>query len=115
MSLDLNAVQLTRSWRDFEWRLCIAHRPAPHTDGRPAVVTYAMREIERGTPIPDEAALPLNEGMCQALIDELWRSGFRPTHARAGDAQIEALSTHLADMRCIVAHKLGVNLNGSRS
>jgi len=42
----------------------------------------------------------------QALLDELYRMGLRPSQANDG----EGVKAHLADMRKIVSKKLGVEL-----
>lgn len=44
----------------------------------------------------------------QAFMDEMWRLGIRPS--RKFNADTQAQSEHLADMRRIVAKQLGVKL-----
>jgi hypothetical protein len=45
----------------------------------------------------------------QGLMDDLWRLGYRPTEAHAGDARVQALNDHLEDMRAIAFHKLSLS------
>lgn len=51
--------------------------------------------------------LSLNEAEAQRLMDSLWECGVRPgAHTSAG--QLEQCETHLADLRVIAFHKLGI-------
>ena len=43
----------------------------------------------------------IDESAAQNLMDDLWRSGLRPTGAKAGDTTIKALESHLDDLRRI--------------
>lgn len=38
----------------------------------------------------------------QRLMDDLFRLGYRPTEAHAGDARVQAMKDHLEDMRRLV-------------
>lgn len=48
----------------------------------------------------------------QKLADALWDAGIRPAGAAGSAGQLGAVQAHLADMRNIVAVKLGVPLSG---
>lgn len=42
---------------------------------------------------------------CQELIDELWRSGFRPSEGTGSAGALSATQKHLEDMRRLVFDK----------
>ena len=44
----------------------------------------------------------------QALMDDLWHAGLRPTEGRQSEGVTEAQANHLADMRQIAFAKLNV-------
>lgn len=52
----------------------------------------------------------LKASECQVLMDDLWRAGIRPTEGAGTAGSMRATENHLADMRKIVAAKLGVEL-----
>jgi hypothetical protein len=62
---------------------------------------------------PYEAFQPpvfaLSDAEAQGLLNELWRSGIRPSNGEGSVGQIGATERHLADMRAIAAAKLGFN------
>ena len=45
----------------------------------------------------DPPPIRLEREASQQLMDDLWSSGIRPTHAKSGDDLIEALRAHVAD------------------
>lgn len=47
----------------------------------------------------DPSPIRLEREASQQLMDDLWLSGVRPTHAKAGDDLIEALRDHVTDSR----------------
>ena len=47
----------------------------------------------------------------QALMDELWRVGIRPSNGEGNVGQIGATRHHLKDMRKIVGHYLKIKLD----
>lgn len=54
-------------------------------------------------------SIPLDDkGFMQHLMDEMWNLGIRPSTAKSGDDLINALNSHLDDMRTISFHKLGI-------
>jgi hypothetical protein len=55
-----------------------------------------------------EPTMVLGHDEAQQLIDELWRSGLRPTEGAGSAGQLASTERHLADMRAIAFHKLGV-------
>ena len=54
-----------------------------------------------------EPTFELGRDNVQALMDELWRIGVRPTEA-TGPGELEATKAHLRDMRALVANALDI-------
>jgi len=52
--------------------------------------------------------VPVEQGMFQALADELWATGFRPSGYADVHESVKAKDVHLQDMRAIVFSKLNV-------
>lgn len=86
-------------------------------DGSVCIATPAqMFYVKSGDPIPQEPMLHLGAyggenaaDALQSLMDELWREGIRPKDIGTA-GHLSATQSHLADMRVIVANKLGVEL-----
>jgi len=57
------------------------------------------------TPADDGVVLPgtfaLQDTVCQALVDQLWNLGFRPSEGSGSAGALAATQAHLADMRTI--------------
>lgn len=85
-----------------------------YPDGRfgyaETMTVRVMEEKERGLRIPPFMEIPAQAA--QALCDGLWAAGIRPTNGAGSVGQLGAVQAHLADMRNIVAVKLGVPLSG---
>ena len=58
---------------------------------------------------PPETFGYLNPDAAQALADDLWRAGFRPTAGKQSEGQVAATQAHLADMRALAFAKLNVS------
>lgn len=67
-----------------------------------------MTERQPGAVI--NPALHLSCDEAQALMDELWAAGLRPTEGSGSAGSLAATQQHLADMRKIAFHGLGVQL-----
>lgn len=50
----------------------------------------------------------------QALMDQLWDCGLRPSEGTGSAGALAAVQGHLEDMRAIVGHSLGVELGRRR-
>jgi hypothetical protein len=59
-----------------------------------------------------EPAMVLGPTEAQQLMDELWRAGVRPAEGDSSVGQLGATEKHLADMRAIAFHKLGIAATG---
>lgn len=105
----INYAHINRSYFHFGHDLILGIR-TDLSGQKNAVFVGEFQTLKKGTEIPREAAIPLDEQGCQQLIDQLWNTGYRPTYARAGDAQIAAIKGHLKDMRLIAFKKLGMEL-----
>ena len=57
-----------------------------------------------------QSLLTLSDIDCQALMDELYNVGFRPSENKYGSEVVGALRGHLDDMRRIVQEKMDVDL-----
>jgi len=53
-------------------------------------------------------AMSLSELETQALMDRLWRCGFRPTEGTGSAGSLRATEKHLEDMRTIAFDSLGI-------
>jgi uncharacterized protein YaaQ len=69
-----------------------------------------MPPMGEPNPVP---TMTLDNDFAQTLMDELWRTGFRPTEAAGSVGQLDATLAHLDDMRVLVAHALKVELTGA--
>jgi hypothetical protein len=63
-----------------------------------AEIQWEENELDGCTRPP---TFTLDPGACQALMDSLFASGFRPSQATGSAGQREALEKHLDDMRTI--------------
>lgn len=55
-------------------------------------------------------AMAMSKDDLQALMDEIWNAGIRPTEGSGSAGSLAATERHLADMRAIVAGQLSVAL-----
>ena len=64
------------------------------------VASVIIQQLDIGACSPcDPPPIRLEREASQQLMDDLWSSGVRPTHAKAGDDLIEALMVHVTDAR----------------
>lgn len=64
----------------------------------------AKATLEAGNPVLPQG----NKGFMQAVLDEAWRHGMRPTGHDSSLTEFEALSRHLDDMRAIAFEQLNI-------
>lgn len=69
--------------------------------------------IESGCAVPDAEFFGLAQSGAQALMDELWSLGLRPSRAEPEAGQISAMEAHLRDLRAVTRHVLKMPLDGS--
>lgn len=72
-----------------------------------------FKEITEGDQYPEptlQGPRRVIEPFIQALVDEAWRHGIRPTALKLCEAETSAQRSHLNDMRAIVATHLKVKL-----
>ena len=62
--------------------------------------TLALEAIEDGASV-EAPVLTLTTSEAQALIDELWHAGLRPSEGSGSAGSLAATERHLADMRKI--------------
>ena len=65
-----------------------------------------MRPISQGEEIP--RALVLRNEEAQALMDDLWNSGIRPTEGAGTAGAMRAAERHIADLRAVAFKTLGI-------
>ena len=63
--------------------------------------------------VDDAATLPLSFDAVQALMDDLWACGFRPSEKRNESGALAATEKHLADMQKIAFTLLDDKLEGA--
>lgn len=61
-----------------------------------------FEKADRNEVLPDTAALRLTQEDAQALMDELWHVGLRPSEGTGSAGSLAATERHLEDMRKIV-------------
>ena len=64
--------------------------------------------VEEGRCI--DPVLSLKKEELQLLMDELWQIGIRPSNGECSVGEIGAIRDHLADMKQIAFHKLGIEV-----
>lgn len=72
-------------------------------------VTLVSQKLDECGPAPTPFMV-LDREAAQALMDELWSVGLRPSEGAGSAGSLAATERHLSDMRMIVAEKLGVAL-----
>jgi hypothetical protein len=78
-----------------------------HFLGKPIEFTEVVEKYER----PSGPTAVLDKLSAQALIDELWRAGVRPSNGEGSVGEIAAVRNHLADMQNLVFNH---NVNGKK-
>lgn len=93
----------------------IAINMATHLDGdrdfptkRSVATSIVFTEVEPGKEMPINPLLTLTPTDAQALMDELWHCGLRPTHGSGSAGSLAATERHLDDMRKIAFELLQV-------
>ena len=86
---------------------CVLGRTIGPNDQRrySQVTNLVLKAVDEHEPL--EPTFRLRHDNVQALMDELWRIGVRPTEA-AGPGELEATKAHLRDMRLLVANALDI-------
>lgn len=60
-------------------------------------IEYA--EVKPGQPRVFDEGIVMNPELCQELMEELWRHGFRPREGKGSAGSLKATEYHLEDMR----------------
>ncbi|MDE2102491.1 MAG: hypothetical protein KGL39_34915 [Patescibacteria group bacterium] len=76
--------------------------------GRLAVVSGFQMTVYSEGEAPKPMPIKLTRGAASRLMNALWAAGLRPTNELESIGQKEALQAHLADMRKLAFHTLGV-------
>jgi hypothetical protein len=81
-----------------------------HEGGHPVVARELEFEVMEPLTRMLRGQFWLSMRESQALMDNLWRCGLRPSEGTGSAGALAAVQKHLEDMRKIVAKKLGVEL-----
>ena len=73
---------------------------------REYVKDVQMTLAKEGDEVP--AAVHLRPDQAQALIDQLWECGLRPTEGTGSAGALAAVERHLADMKKVAFHALKI-------
>lgn len=73
-------------------------------------IEIEMRPREDCDNIVPRPTAVLSREDVQGLVDELWRSGWRPRQTESAAGELDATKRHLADMRKLVAKSTGCEL-----
>ncbi len=99
---------------------CVASRDSGFTD---TIAVHAGHQDARGelhaaipaqfVPVPSGGSvagpcLTLSRDAAQELMDSLWRCGVRPADIVDSAGALEAAQRHIADLRAVAFHKLGI-------
>lgn len=98
---DEDRVLLIRASRP-PWGNVIELRIGDRSGGKMALAqpaTFITRESDASFVQP---MLTLHQGSAQALMDELWNVGIRPSEGTGNTGQVAAMQRHLDDMRKLV-------------
>jgi hypothetical protein len=76
-------------------------------DGSREYITaeFSVHRVEPRSFFDRGPTLRLASDECQQLMNELWRSGFRPRDGAGSVAHVDATKAHLEDMRRLVFDK----------
>lgn len=55
-----------------------------------------------------ESFCKISKAEAQVLIDDLWSAGLRPSEGSGSAGAMKATQNHLADLKKILFHKLGI-------
>lgn len=69
---------------------------------------FEKTTCEEGDNFDYEHGIRHADGLIQAIVNEAWERGFRPSGFSDVKNETTAIRSHLADMRAIVAKKVGV-------
>lgn len=64
-------------------------------------------EVDAGEFLMPSLSLRIPEA--QLLMDELWRCGLRPTEGKGSAGSLAATEYHLADLRTLLFHSIGLD------
>lgn len=79
-------------------------------DGLMFVATsIRMEELDESNPVSSNPLLTIRPEDAQALMDELWIIGLRPSEGSGSAGSLAATERHLSDMKTIAFHALQIN------
>lgn len=106
----------SRGFPRFGLDLTVGRRSKDGFGCSEAMVPAEFREVEAGGYV--EPSIRLSDEDAQALVDELWRCGYRPTEGTGSAGSLAATERHLGDLRAVAfaaLEKVGVRVGDSRN
>ena len=95
--MNFNRAYINRNMRRDTFDLYLS-RVTPNRSVVEVVSNVMIEQVDAHSSLnPDEPGIRMEREAAQLLMDDLWVSGIRPTHAKAGDDLIEALRAHVTD------------------
>lgn len=98
-------VHISKDWNGGHRLILIQDRPG----GKVGVVSdFIQEEYAEGDMFDSNSGIGRADELIQRIVDRAWESGFRPVGFDNVKNETAALREHLADMRTIAFHKLGI-------
>lgn len=72
-----------------------------------SLATITLERMEEGAAMPPTITIPTEQA--QALIDQLWTCGLRPSEGAGSAGSLLATQEHLKDLKKIAFHALKIN------
>ena len=69
---------------------------------------FVWREYDEGGYFDQNEGIGRADELIQAIVDKAWEAGFRPSGFGDVKNETAAIREHLADMKSIAFHKLGI-------
>jgi hypothetical protein len=77
-------------------------RGKDYKTGKNFIVSPVKKEIEAGCSYDYESLIEVDKNVCQDLVNDLWRLGFRPHEDIGSYGQLEAMKEHIKDLRDVI-------------
>lgn len=96
---------ISRDWNGGHRLILVEDRPGARVG---VVSDFIHDEYQEGDMFDSCAGIGRADEMIQAIVDRAWEAGFRPSGFGDVKNETTALREHLADMKSIAFHKLGI-------
>lgn len=78
-------------------------------DGRAFMTNITFTTADAGVCLPDEAFFQLEDGKAQALMDDLWSCGVRPTDGAGSAGAMAQAQEHIGNLLADIGHLRNMN------